>query len=62
MNRAGHDAVYEAEGNGKEDVVEWLLAEGKGLEEGVKGRGGESGARVDGLREGVEGMRVVDEV
>ena len=50
--------MYEAEGNGKEDVVEWLLAEGKG----VKGRGGESGARVDGLREGVEGMRVVDEV
>jgi ankyrin repeat protein len=26
-NRAGHDAVYEAEVNGKEQVVEWLLTE-----------------------------------
>lgn len=27
-NKAGHDAVYEAEINSKEDVVEWLLKEG----------------------------------
>lgn len=27
-NKAGHDAIYEAEINSKEDVVEWLLKEG----------------------------------
>lgn len=27
-NKAGHDVVYEAEINSKEDVVEWLLKEG----------------------------------
>lgn len=36
-NTAGHDAVYEAERNGKQDVVEWLLKEGNGLERGVEG-------------------------
>ncbi|KAL8840805.1 MAG: hypothetical protein Q9176_003652 [Flavoplaca citrina] len=36
-NTAGHDAVYEAERNGKQDIVEWLLKEGNGLERGVKG-------------------------
>ena len=36
-NKAGHDAVYEAEINGKDTVAEWLLTEGKGLETGVKG-------------------------
>ncbi len=34
-NKAGHDAVYEAEIAGKEEVVRWLLEEGKGLEAGV---------------------------
>ena len=37
VNRAGHDAVYEAEINGKEAVAQWLLTEGKGLETGFKG-------------------------
>ena len=36
-NKAGHDTVYEAEINGKETVVEWLLTEGKGLETGFNG-------------------------
>ena len=34
LNKAGHDAVYEAEINGKDAVAEWLLTEGKGLERG----------------------------
>lgn len=33
-NLAGHDAVYEAEINRKDAVVEWLLTEGNGLESG----------------------------
>ncbi|KAI4251171.1 MAG: hypothetical protein L6R42_008482 [Xanthoria sp. 1 TBL-2021] len=36
-NIAGHDAVYEAERSGKQEVVEWLLKEGNGLERGVEG-------------------------
>ncbi|KAL8666504.1 MAG: hypothetical protein Q9168_007465 [Polycauliona sp. 1 TL-2023] len=36
-NSAGHDAVYEAERSGKQEVVEWLLKEGSGLEKGVGG-------------------------
>ena len=32
MNRAGKDAVYEAEVNEKDEVAAWLLTEGKGLE------------------------------
>ncbi|KAL8781221.1 MAG: hypothetical protein Q9213_006114 [Squamulea squamosa] len=36
-NIAGHDAVYEAERSGKQEVVEWLLREGSGLESGVEG-------------------------
>ena len=40
-NKAGHDVVYEAEVNGKADVVEWLLKEGNGLEKGLGVSGGE---------------------
>ncbi|KAL8852437.1 MAG: hypothetical protein Q9221_002667 [Calogaya cf. arnoldii] len=36
-NVAGYDAVYEAERSGKQEVVEWLLKEGNGLERGVEG-------------------------
>ena len=36
-NTTNHDAVYEAENNGKDEVVSWLLLEGKGLETEVKG-------------------------
>ena len=33
--------MYEAERSGKEEVVKWLLSEGKGLETGVTGRTGD---------------------
>lgn len=36
-NTAGHDAVYEAELNDKKEVVEWVLKESEGLEEGIGG-------------------------
>ncbi|KAL1632587.1 ankyrin repeat-containing protein [Neofusicoccum ribis] len=32
LNTAGHDAVFEAEQNGKNDVVGWLLVEGGALD------------------------------
>lgn len=32
LNAAGHDAVFEAEQNGKDDVVGWLLVEGGALD------------------------------
>ena len=40
-NNAGHDAVYEAELNDKSEVVEWVLKESEGLEEGIAGDVGE---------------------
>ncbi|KAL8943722.1 MAG: hypothetical protein Q9211_000893 [Gyalolechia sp. 1 TL-2023] len=40
-NHAGHDAVYEAERSGKDEVVEWLLSEGRGLERGLTSGSGE---------------------
>lgn len=54
LNKAGKDAVYEAEANDKNEVAAWLLTEGNGLEravggsldEGASGAGG--GADVDG--------------
>ncbi|KAI4123204.1 MAG: hypothetical protein LQ347_006247 [Umbilicaria vellea] len=54
VNKAGHDVVYEAEVNGKEEVVEWLLKEGHGLETGlgVSGGEGENGAEDDADGEG----------
>lgn len=36
-NQKGHDAVYEAELNDKKEVVEWVLKESEGLEEGIAG-------------------------
>ncbi|KAL8664551.1 MAG: hypothetical protein Q9202_002960 [Teloschistes flavicans] len=33
QNQAGHDATFEAERGGKEDVVAWLLGQQKGVEE-----------------------------
>jgi len=43
LNAAGHDAVFEAERAGRQDVVEWLLKEGEGLETGVGGGREEEG-------------------
>lgn len=37
INKAGKDAVYEAEANEKNEVASWLLTEGKGLESAVGG-------------------------
>ncbi|PVI00471.1 ankyrin [Periconia macrospinosa] len=45
INKAGHDAVFEAEINDKGDVVEWLLAAVEELEKGIgqeNEQGGES--------------------
>lgn len=61
-NKAGHDAVYEAEANGKETVVEWLLTEGRGLDTGLKWSVEVDGAErsgASGMEEEVEGMDVV---
>jgi len=35
LNGAGHDAVYEAEMAERQEVVEWLLKEAKGMEKGI---------------------------
>jgi ankyrin repeat protein len=35
INKAGHDAVFEAEINDKGEVVDWLLAAVEGLEKGI---------------------------
>lgn len=37
MNKAGKDAVYEAEANEKNELAAWLLTEGKGLESAIGG-------------------------
>ncbi|KAF2753932.1 ankyrin [Pseudovirgaria hyperparasitica] len=41
VNAAGHDCVFEAELNNKEEVVEWLLREAVGLEQGFVGKAGD---------------------
>jgi len=35
INKAGHDAVFEAEINDKSDVVDWLLGAVEELEKGI---------------------------
>ncbi|KAF2646729.1 ankyrin [Massarina eburnea CBS 473.64] len=66
INKAGHDAVFEAEINDKGDVVEWLLAAVEGLETGIGQGGDEEGERggeadrpkdADGNADGVEQVR-----
>ncbi|KAL8929498.1 MAG: hypothetical protein Q9208_001167 [Pyrenodesmia sp. 3 TL-2023] len=53
-NKAGHDAVYEAETGEKEEIVAWLLSEGKGLQ---TGRGGSEGeGQEEEIIEGTEGQ------
>jgi Ankyrin repeats (3 copies) len=39
LNAAGHDVLFEAELNEKQEAVEVLLAEGKGLDQGLAGKG-----------------------
>lgn len=55
-NHAGHDAVYEAERSGREEVVRWLLIEGRGLERGVTG-GGWDGDREEDAEEEESGIK-----
>lgn len=47
INRAGHDAVFEAEINDKQEVVDWLLGAVEELENGI-GQTGESSGDADG--------------
>jgi hypothetical protein len=74
LNASGHDAVYEAEINDKNDVVDFLLQEAVGLDTGIGGTDGEDveeevkddpnvmeGAMnddVDGVKEDVEKMDI----
>lgn len=52
INKAGHDAVYEAEINDKGDVVDWLLGAVEELEKGIgqtsESSPGELGANTQG--------------
>ena len=54
LNKAGKDAVYEAETGGKDEVATWLLTEGKGLES-VIGSGPDSGPAGSGVEADAEG-------
>ena len=55
INRAGKDAVYEAEASEKTEVATWLLTDGKGLESAVGGRP-DLGAAGTGLEADAEGQ------
>jgi ankyrin repeat protein len=46
INRAGHDAVFEAEINDKKEVVDWLLGAVEELENGI-GQPGEAPEDID---------------
>jgi ankyrin repeat protein len=48
INRAGHDAVFEAEINDKKEVVDWLLGAVEELENGI-GQPGEAPGDVENL-------------
>jgi ankyrin repeat protein len=76
FNKAGHDAVFEAEINDKKDVVDWLLGHVDGLEKSIGGAGGsgeeemtfrvgdtsgvESVESVESVTEGVQGLDTKD--
>ena len=47
VNRVGHDAVYEAEINDKNEVVDWLLGAVEELEKGIGQTGEASGEHMD---------------
>ncbi|KAI9725012.1 MAG: hypothetical protein M1812_000288 [Candelaria pacifica] len=53
-NMVGNDALYEAEVGGNDEVVQWLLEMGKGLERGVGGgeEDGEEEVGDEGVEEG----------
>ena len=56
INKAGKDAVFEAEVNDKNEVAAWLLTEGKGLQSAAGGGGLETGAEGAEGEAGVEGQ------
>lgn len=58
-NKAGHDAVYEAETGEKEKIVAWLLSEGKGPQTGMEGS--EEERQEEETIEGKEGQDKYDE-
>jgi ankyrin repeat protein len=71
FNKAGHDAVFEAEINDKKDVVDWLLGHVEGLEKSIGGAAGGDGegemtfragdtSGVEGVTEGVQGLDTKD--
>jgi ankyrin repeat protein len=71
FNKAGHDAVFEAEINDKKDVVDWLLGHVEGLEKSIGGAAGGDGEEemtfragdtsgVEGVTEGVQGLDTKD--
>lgn len=47
VNRIGHDAVYEAEINDKNEVVDWLLGAVEELEKGIGQTGEATGENMD---------------
>lgn len=77
LNAVGHDAVYEAEINDKNDVVDFLLKEAVGLDTGIGGAEGEAAEEevkeepnamegtmdggVDGVKEEMEKMDIKDD-
>lgn len=67
INRAGHDAVFEAEINDKKEVVDWLLGAVEELENGIGQTGEASGDADEDMDEGSkgtsqEGMEAVEDV
>src|SRR5437667_1408199 len=54
LNDAGHDAVYEAEINGKDDVVGYLLTEASVIEKAIGAEGVEDDDVQDCQENGVE--------
>lgn len=59
INKAGKDAVYEAEANEKNEVASWLLTEGQGLESAVGGSENQAAAVA---REGADTEGHLEEV
>ncbi|KAH0563192.1 hypothetical protein GP486_002238 [Trichoglossum hirsutum] len=54
LNDAGHDAIYEAEINGKEEVVAYLLAEAKAVEKASSAESVEEGDAQDCRGNGID--------
>lgn len=53
-NDVGHDPVYEAELNEKMDVVEWILGNCGGIEEGIGAKQEKETSGESSVQEGIE--------